>query len=147
MFFPGCATGFHAPSRRRNIYNILQSVWNSVAWYCWNAAHVIQLMSKPLSERTVCSNFSRSTPSWSSFLDLDRHQHQYASVPQGKQWCLRPAKLLQRTSTSWLDSTSFSQICSPFRLDWLDITWFLFCANAPKALKIKNKSWPDTEIE
>ena len=67
MFFPGCATDFHAPS-------------------------------------------------WSSFLDSDRHQHQYASVPQGKQWCLRPAKLLHRTSTSWLDSTSFShlQICSPF---------------------------------
>ena len=43
-------------------------------------------------------------------------RHQYASVPQGKQWCLRPAKLLHRTSTSWLDSTSFShlQICSPF---------------------------------
>ena len=45
MFFPGCATGFHAPSCRRNIYNILQSVWNSAAWYFWNAAHVIQLMS------------------------------------------------------------------------------------------------------
>ena len=45
MFFPGCATGFHAPCCRRNIYNILQSVWNSAAWYFWNAAHVIQLMS------------------------------------------------------------------------------------------------------
>ena len=31
------------------------------AWYCWNAARVIQLMSQPLSERTICSNFSRRT--------------------------------------------------------------------------------------
>ena len=23
MFFPGCATGFHAPSRRRNIYSTI----------------------------------------------------------------------------------------------------------------------------
>ena len=31
------------------------------AWYCWNAARVNQLMSQPLSERTICSNCSRRT--------------------------------------------------------------------------------------